>query len=602
MPQPPVALGDATLLLDTLSAVRVRTPAAWSEKAKAWVLELDVQTRSGPHVPSTTTWSVHIGPDFPLGDIKVFPHKTNGLTATFPHQNYNELGKSDVPWRTGDVCLSTPFRVLGRAAPPDEPGDAGRLIWYVQALLDWLDAAATGTLTAAGQPFELPHFPPEGTHEVTFSETTESFESWSARAETRGTALTRAPWETHRAHVVIEFRDEEDEILWETKWGDFIDAADHERTRVAWIRVPRPPVLDPWQAPRTWGELRDALAKQGVDLHEQIKSLLPKLRDADRHLLLLGFPIPEKQGGPPSRIHWQGLRLPPLRPSKGLKRGYRANTEAEHDLIHIIRSDTKIDWLKSTNWADDQLLTRGRLSSGMSRARVGLLGAGAVGSLLAEPMLRAGLRRIVVVDDENLQTGNLARHTLNAYAVGSKKAAHLVGRSRAISPHVSAHAIPKKIQELDEDDEQQLQDCDIIIDATGARDTPTLIERAAWAKAKLVVVVSVAPDADRFHIHAARAFSASQFIIEVGPLLIEDLARTPPSTFPREGLGCWHPVFPAAHPDIQTHCGIAARLIDEILAKKRPEGTYVIEKTTSPDIGFHVRRIGASSGDTKSAE
>jgi ThiF family len=66
-----------------------------------------------------------------------------------------------------------------------------------------------------------------------------------------------------------------------------------------------------------------------------------------------------------------------------------------------------------------------------------LIGAGAVGSAFAELLVRGGVHRLLVLDSEGVQVGNLTRHSLTMEHVGTPKALGLATRLNKISPHAT---------------------------------------------------------------------------------------------------------------------------------------------------------------------
>ena len=76
----------------------------------------------------------------------------------------------------------------------------------------------------------------------------------------------------------------------------------------AWIRLNSVPVLDPWQAPFTWGELRSACKAQSLD--SLLRKCVSSFRNGKSLLIMLGFAIPEKFGGIPLLMHWLPFWIP----------------------------------------------------------------------------------------------------------------------------------------------------------------------------------------------------------------------------------------------------------------------------------------------------
>lgn len=107
----------------------------------------------------------------------------------------------------------------------------------------------------------------------------------------------------------------------------------------------------------------------------------------------------------------------------------------------------------------------------LASKKVGLVGAGSLGSKIAASLARSGIGSFVLVDDDILKPANLVRHELDAESLGAHKVDGLESRLRAVAPcvAVSVRRVILGGQEssgttaavLDE-----LATCDLLIDAT----------------------------------------------------------------------------------------------------------------------------------------
>ena len=125
-----------------------------------------------------------------------------------------------------------------------------------------------------------------------------------------------------------------------------------------------------------------------------------------------------------------------------------------------------------------------------------LIGAGSLGSAVAEILVRGGLKRPTVCDGDVIEQGNLARHTLSLYDTGASKAAALVARLRFISAHVNVDAIPTAFPDLTQGQKDIVSYCDLILDGTAEDNTLSAIEEYAWAENAYAVSMSFG-----WHVH-----------------------------------------------------------------------------------------------------
>ena len=103
--------------------------------------------------------------------------------------------------------------------------------------------------------------------------------------------------------------------------------------------------------------------------------------------------------------------------------------------------------------------------------KVGILGAGSLGSKIAVTLARSGVRSFVLVDDDILQPGNLVRHELDARALGAHKVQGLEERIGAVAPRaeVKGWRVALGGQESSATTSSVLNDlgsCDLVIEAT----------------------------------------------------------------------------------------------------------------------------------------
>lgn len=132
---------------------------------------------------------------------------------------------------------------------------------------------------------------------------------------------------------------------------------------------------------------------------------------------------------------------------------------------------------------DDAGTRSGRDASVPSKS-VAIVGAGSVGSKIAETLLRAGGTSLFLFDGDVLLPGNLERHTLDWRDVGSRKVYALKRRLLNIRPGATVHTFAENFNWQRSAVRQAalvdvLASCDLIVDATG--DVPTSLFLGAIA-------------------------------------------------------------------------------------------------------------------------
>ena len=553
----------------------------WVEAASRWgmCLEVTLRPEEAKELPERTRWWVAIDDGYPRGDIDVFPSVEAGTDKTFHHQHRNDPPEdAAVPWRRGKVCFWSPNNTFGRTAFVTEPiGRADRLAWVFRQLEEWVHRAATGTLVSPTDPFELPDFRSE-TPTLAFSESPASFAAWcKTQAQSGIVALSRLG--TEGPYVVREFQSLSRSCIAGVEWGTEISGKPCE-FEAAWIRLPEVPILPPYRAPSTWGELRRA-AGHGLDA--LLSEALGRLRDGARHLCLVGFPIPRtfEPAASLALMHWQVIELPPLANGRNYRNGFRANPQGYwmQDRYREFRDEARIKWLTSCNWHEDQLAARGRMTPAIADASVGIIGVGAVGSVLAEMLVRGGVKRLLVLDPDDLEAGNLVRHTLGLSSVGNSKAAAMAQELNNASPHARVTGVPAGFPTaVPATTADQLRGCKIVFDCTARDSVLRDLGTWGWPGNTSLISLSLGFEANRLYMIAGR--SGLDFLGETrnafAPEFARDRALLEKANLPAEALGCWHPLFPARVDRIWAMVATALSHVEQWLVCEKPDRARVL--------------------------
>ena len=455
---------------------------------------------------------------------------------------------------------------LGRISYDSEPFDPDeRLEWHVRRAIEWLRCAAASDLARTGDPFELPDFRSATNKTLAFSESSADLAAWAGVTECVGLAeLTSVPTKDG-AMVVRAFRTLKRKPVLNVHWGSLLTSSPATSSLALWIRVPAVPVLDPWQAPMTWSELRAATAEQHIVLDDLLRKGARRIRDRQHHVLLIGFPIPATVGGESKQMHWLATELPVL--TSVAPNGFRPDSEKglwQQDRNRAFQDSQPIVWLPTENWSTDELASRGRLPDTLARCRVALIGAGALGSAIGELLVRGGVSEIVVCDGDTFDAGNMVRHSLTLQSVGANKAEELAKRLNSASPHVRATAYPKHIRADEVESARWATGVDLVIDCTGSDEALASLAELEFAEDTALVSVSLGMFARRMFIFASPGpkFAFEQYWDEVTPWLLKEVEENHSIDMPWEGTGCWHPLFPARVDDIWTMAGAGIKVIE----------------------------------------
>lgn len=575
-------LAEARESLDTLDGVDVIDEWQWRPLLRCWTLLCRLTIDSGGDlVPRRSDWVVFVDPAYPWGAIQIHPSIRNSVEATFPHQLLNRQVEPDTLWRTGRICVDLGVRALGRQGVDREPYSPGeRLGWRLLRARAWLEAAVRGELFREGDPFELPDFNPTAKPLIAFGENSSSLITWSNEQARYGIVTFVRLREHPQVWAALAFKDLRGREVYAPRWGSYLSSSERPRANGLWFRLEETPLLDPWKAPTTWGELREAVRRQGLNLDPTLRPLIDRARDGAPHVLLVGFPIPAVVGGDLANMYWLAMQLPVIAIRNAPRRGFRPGREPVPDLSRLesFRDNEPIAWLRSENWDRETTAARGQFPSALTEAEVLLVGAGALGSAIGELLIRGGVRRITVCDDDVLLAGNLLRHTLALSDIAGLKAAALAERLNAISPHAVVRSITHAFPPNDDASKAILRTVDVVIDATGEDAVARSLSLYSWNSPKLFASVSLGLFAlAGFSFTAfAASFPFQEMLAALRPRLDQQKEDHGDTEWPREGVGCWHPVFPARADEVWLLAAAAVQHLVESAMKESNEAELVV--------------------------
>lgn len=561
------------ILLSVVDAInhgsRTHTDNCWVQHPEGeWSLRF-VARLSVPatdFVPRESVWQLVVW-TIPNGETAhVYPDATHGITATFPHQDYNGEACPSRHWRLGKPCLEKPIGVFNRTSWSSEPRNlAERLPWLLQRLLNWIDAAASDSLSVEGDPLELPPLPRQTLFPLLgFQEIVGGLSQWMHCQGSWGYASTSQLKGADSTRVITTYQLADGEIFRPIEWSPSM--LSKERTSDAvWLVLPEMPIAPPWQAPASWRELNERLAAKGVDLEKILVEMGRAVRRSPRRappwVLLLGFPMAERVGLAPCRLHWLAIKSPPLASKTARRNGFRSceSNYCQWD-AEIATSKEPLKWQRTANWAPDQLRTRGAAESEMCGRRIVLIGAGSLGSSVAENLLRMGVCELGILDHDWVMMGNLSRHTLSMQAVGHNKAKALAAHLNGCMPDAKVRAFDTVFPPHSEQLKQAVRSYDVIVDCSGDDEVLDALASFDWQSEKLFVSLAMTWRAEGLFAYAASesCFPAidakAQFAASPTPTLNDLDAQV-------EGIGCWHAVFPATADDVQLWGAIGSKFI-----------------------------------------
>lgn len=243
-------------------------------------------------------------------------------------------------------------------------------------------------------------------------------------------------------------------------------------------------------------------------------------------------------------MDWQAIELPPFGDSFQKPKGFRNNPKslALSDKARNFHHSAKLITRKTANWSPNSIQSRGQNIKLLRDMKLLLVGAGSLGSIVGEALVRGGVKHLHILDDDSLQIGNLVRHTLLTSDLDRGKSTQLAERLNQANIHTLVSSSRSKLAP-----NQDIQQFDGIVDTTG--DSQVLEILSSLQSERLVHFFTFSVSLGAMHLFCHHQHSASFdpefFSSTIGRLSDKLFSEFPESEIPQEYVGCWHPVFPA---------------------------------------------------------
>lgn len=585
----PEKLRSARRALDSLKQISIINDWEFDEQLNNWYLRLAIAiSNEKVFLPKKSNWYVVVETIYPQGKISVYPDIENSLSATLYHQANNSEIEVNGLWRKGALCLE--LNTVDRNEREPFDNDI-RLLFHISRAITWLEAAISSTLISEGEPFELPDFKLSNMSKIhfVFSEDVVTFMQWESSEIKFGIAELDVYKSNPLFYYVKNFNNLNGKNAQNVQWGKFLSQLHTPKLMSApWLLLKQVPVLNVWQAPSTLKDLVNICHEQDIDFLNILRLISPKIRDGKRHPFLIGFPIPKYFQGEDHIIFWQAFYLPALSSGKWTTKGFRTNEKGfwRRDRLEILTDDTKLQWIESQNWNQNEIATRGKICDSMQRKNILLVGAGCLGASIAEILVRDGIYNLTIADFDLLEIGNLCRHTLSLSDVGEIKEDSLGKHLNRINPNAIVDVINKKLN-FDENYQSNidLEKYDIIIDCTGSK---AILEGFNHVKLKckhILASASVGFGAKRLYLSMMKecTFDFSLFFKLISTYLQEEKIYYDDFELPRDGIGCWHPTFPARSDDIWLAAATAVKNIENYILNGSDENVSFVYEQKQAD-------------------
>lgn len=192
---------------------------------------------------------------------------------------------------------------------------------------------------------------------------------------------------------------------------------------------------------------------------------------------------------------------------------------------------------------------------------------------------------------DQIKAGNLCRHTAGVQDIATGKADAVAARLNLAHPHANVTAVSRV---LSASNVGGLSEFDLMIDCTGSDNVLRILREFSWNSPRMYLSVSMGLNCRRLFVFHAQGeyFPQEDFLELVQPWLATEVKEFADKALPREGVGCWHPVFPGRVDDIWLMAATAAKAVEQALTG--PPGNpvlYVYEQQETDGAFGGVRMV-----------
>lgn len=222
--------------------------------------------------------------------------------------------------------------------------------------------------------------------------------------------------------------------------------------------------------------------------------------------------------------------------------------------VDVERSITARALTSASTSADTRNLRAGLLAPSLSDRKIAIVGLGAIGSFIADALVRSGLRNLTLIDPDRILPGNLVRHLVGPSCVGLTKV-EAVRRYLVERNDDRNLAVDTVVQRVDNgaDAYDLIDSHDLVINASADFSTTALLRVAAASQGQHVLSVALVDHGATFRIDVLPPLSDVEAtpVLDT-PSLQEDVAEL-------FEPGCGSPISPAPPHAVMESASAAVR-------------------------------------------
>jgi hypothetical protein len=235
--------------------------------------------------------------------------------------------------------------------------------------------------------------------------------------------------------------------------------------------------------------------------------------------------------------------------------------------------DSDIIWSKTVDSSYDIFFGRGKLHNSLTESKILVLGIGAIGSNLAESLVRGGCKNVDLFDNDIKEIGNICRAKYNFFNGESYKVDELTLSLTSISPFVEINKLNNAVLPLITDDLRKIyldffDKYDYIFNCTASNDVNIIIDSLP-IKSQLITI-SISNNANNLV-----CVFGNKNVFETNSKIYNEINQDLNDLFNPQG--CWSPTFKASFHNINTLLNFALSNIDFKLKNELTLKTFMLE-------------------------
>lgn len=322
----------------------------------------------------------------------------------------------------------------------------------------------------------------------------------------------------------------------------------------------------------TWDELKEYLSDDFIEhLYKGLKNDFSKSYYYEKSMfLIIGYKIPTDEA---YEEHWDLIRISknniPINFNRISKNELqKANKNFEYKFKKNI-----INWSTTENIDYSRFFGRGKLDEKITNSNILIIGCGALGSSLAEILVRGGTKNIILDDFDTIKGGNLCRANYDLDDMVLFKTNRLLKRLQSISPFVNLGVEYNKLNKFDLKSLENIlnKKIDIIFDCSTDTEVTYIIDKLNFTGKTFSLAIT----------NNAKSFVSitGKYLTKQAKTIFDFVENEAPSYF--EGTGCGYPTFEANYNDINALLNVGLKVINNNYSKNKNHESFIIQ----PDFG-----------------